>query len=158
MQRFWRRVRGALGMAVVWGAAWAAFGLLIGVASKILPFAFWDTFFTYFDAPLPALGMPGFIAGALFSAVLAIASRNRRFEELSLPRFTALGALGGLLVSLIPAAMVLVGMATLAEGLELWKVTAIVAVPCTLLGAASAAGTLAIAKRAARTDPVAVEA
>lgn len=149
-------------MAVLWGAAWAGFGLLVGVSSILLPFLPWDVVFKWFDAPLPALGMPGFIAGALFSVVLSIAARHRRFDELSLPRITLLGALGGLLVSLIPAAMVLVGMATLAEGLVLWKVTAIVAVPCTLLGAGSAALTLTIAQRGERArreepaDPVSV--
>jgi hypothetical protein len=141
-------------MALVWGVAWAGFGLLVGVASKLLPFLPWDVVFRTFDAPLPALGMPGFIGGFLFSFVLAIASRNKRFEELSIPRFLILGGIGGLLVALVPATMVLVGMATLRPGLSVWQLLGMFAPPCILLGAVSAAGTLAIAKRAERADPV----
>jgi hypothetical protein len=59
---------------------------------------------------LPALAVPGFVGGACFSVVLGIAGRRRRFEDLSLSRFAAWGALGGLLLSLVPAAMVAVGL------------------------------------------------
>jgi hypothetical protein len=142
-----RRIRGTVGMGLTWAVGWALFGLLIGVASILLPGLPWDVFFSVFDAPLPALAVPGFVGGALFSLVLGIAGRRRRFDELSLPRFAAWGALGGLLLSLVPAAMVIVGLATLRPDLALWPSTAMIAVPLTLLGAASAAGSLLLARR-----------
>jgi hypothetical protein len=153
MKGWLRRIRGAVGMGVSWAAGWAVFGLLIGVTSVLLPGLPWDAFFKVFDAPLPALAVPGFVSGVLFSGVLGVAGRRRRFDELSLPRFAALGALGGVLLSLVPAAMVAVGLATIAEGaMGLWQLTAVVCGPLALLGAASASGSLLLARRAERRD------
>ena len=92
---------------------------------------------------------PAFLGGVTFSAVLGIAGRRRRLDEMSLPRFAAWGAVGGLLVSLIPAAMVAVGLATLASNAPgVWLLTAVVGGPVTLGSAISAAGSLALARRA----------
>ncbi len=149
MQPWQRRIRGAVGMGLAWAAGWAVFGVLIGVTSVLLPGLPWDAFFKVFDAPLPALAIPGFLGGALFSIVLGIAGRRRRFEELSLPRVAAWGAAGGLLVSLVPAAMVAVGLATLGRPeAGLWRLTATIAVPLVLLSAGSAAGSLLLARKA----------
>ena len=87
MKKWLRRIRGAVGMGLTWAVGWALFGVLIGVTSVLLPGLPWDLFFEVFDAPLPALAIPGFVGGALFSTVLGIAGRRRRFDELSLPRF-----------------------------------------------------------------------
>jgi hypothetical protein len=135
-------------MGLTWAVGWAVAGLLIGVTSKLLPGLPWDSFFEIFDAPLPALAVPGFFGGALFSTVLGIAGRRRRFDELSLPRFAAWGALGGLLLGLVPAALVAVGLASLRPDLGLWQLTAIISGPLILLGAASASGSLMLARRA----------
>ena len=142
MNKWLRRIRGAVGMGLTWAAGWALFGILIGVASNLFPGLPWHYVFDVFDAPLPALAVPGFFGGALFSVVLGTAGRRRRFDELSLPRVTAWGALGGLLVGLIPGALAVVGLATIREGLGLWQLTAIISAPLTLLSAASAAGSL----------------
>ena len=144
-----RRIRGAVGMGLTWAAAWALVGILTGVASVLLPGLPWDAFFEVFDAPLPALAIPGFVGGALFSTVLGIAGRRRRFAELSLPRFAAWGAVGGLLLSLVPVALVAVGLASVESGaLRLWQLTAAISGPLTLLSAASATGSLALARMA----------
>jgi hypothetical protein len=136
-------------MGLTWAAGWVLAGLLIGVASKVLPSPIWDSFFDVFDAPLPALAIPGFIAGTLFSIVLGIAARRRRFEELSLPRVTAWGAVGGLLLSLVPAAMVGVGLASVAGAARgVWELTAVIAAPLTFMSAVSAGGSLLLARRA----------
>lgn len=149
MTRWLRRIRGAVGMGVTWAVAWALVGLLIGVTSKLLPGLPWDSFFRVFDAPLPALAIPGFVGGALFSTVLGIAGRRRRFDDLSLPRFAAWGAVGGLLLSLVPAALVVVGLASLGRpDASLWQITAAISGPLILLSALSASGTLMLARMA----------
>jgi hypothetical protein len=142
-----RRIRGAIGMGVTWAIAWGLFGLLIGLTSLVTPFLPWDTFFKYFDAPLPALAMPGFFGGMIFSVVLGTVARNRRFNELSMKKFTAWGALGGALLSLVPVTLVTTGLATPAPWLDIWLATAVIAPPLILLGAGSAAGSLAIARK-----------
>ena len=123
--------------------------MLIGVASSLLPGLPWDFFLDVFDAPLPALAIPGFVGGVFFSVMLGIVERRRTFAELSLPRFAAWGAVGGLLLSLLPAAFVAVGLASVAHGgADLWRLTAAVAGPLTLLSAVSASGSLLLARRA----------
>lgn len=142
MRGWLRRVRGLVGMGLTWAAGWALVGLLIGVASLLgIPMGW---FLEVFDAPLPALAVPGFFAGAAFSAVLGVAARHRRFDQLSLPRFAAWGALGGLLLGLVPVA---------AAGPELAGGSMAVALgTLTLLSAASASASLALARRA--KDPL----
>ncbi|MGE3614758.1 MAG: hypothetical protein AB7L66_02710 [Gemmatimonadales bacterium] len=139
-----RRLRGAFGMGMTWAVGWAGAGLLIGVVSLVLPL---DWFFRIFDAPLPALAIPGFLAGVLFSLVLAVAGRHRRFSDLSLPRVAAWGAAGGLGLSLLPAALAAIGLASLNPELPIWRITLALAIPSTILGALSAAATLTIARR-----------
>ncbi len=144
MKRWLRRIRGAVGMGLTWAAGWALVGVLIGVTSILLPGLPWDAFFEVFDAPLPALAVPGFVGGALFSTVVGIAGRRRRFDELSLTRFAAWGAVGGLLLGLFPAAMVAVGLAS-ANG-DLGQFTAVIIGPLSLLSAVSAIGSLILAR------------
>ncbi|MGQ0767392.1 MAG: hypothetical protein ACT4OZ_17215 [Gemmatimonadota bacterium] len=145
-----RRVRGAIGMGVTWAAGWAATGILIGVASILTPGLPWHLFFDVFDAPLPALAVPGFVGGALFSVVLGIAGRHRRFDELALGRLTALGAVGGFLLAMVPNAFVALGLATPAEGSNLWVTTLTFAPFLMLLSAASAGATLLLARMSQR--------
>ena len=151
MKGWLRRLRGALGMGFTWAVVWAISGLLIGVASIILPALPWSTFFDVFDAPLPALAVPGFVAGVFFSAVLGIAGRRRRFSELSLSRFAGWGALGGLLLTLFPFALVAVGLAS-REGSDTStsQILAVITPLFVLLSALSASVTLIIARAAER--------
>ena len=153
MKKWLKRIRGAIGMGLTWAIAWALTGILIGVASILLPWLpWWDDFFRVFDAPLPAMAWPGFVGGVLFSVVLGIAGRRRSFHELSLPRFTAWGAAGGLLLSTVPDAMMAVGLASPGGSSPYgpWELAAVIAPPLTLLCAASAAGSLLLARRAER--------
>jgi len=149
MKQWLIRTRGAMGMGLTWAIEWALAGLLIGISSKLVP-GLWGWFFEIFDAPLPALAIPGFFAGIFFSIVLGIAARHRRFHELSLPVFAAWGALGGLLLTLFPLALSVVGLASL--NVSPWRVLAGVGGPFILLGAASAALSLTLARRSAREE------
>jgi hypothetical protein len=154
MTKWLRRVRGAVGMGLTWAVGWALFGLLIGVSSKLFPGLPWDSFFKVFDAPLPALAVPGFFGGVLFSIVLGVAGRRRGFDQLSVPRFIAWGAVGGLLLSLVPAGLVAVGLASIGspDALGLWQLTAVISAPLILLSAGSASGSLILARKAQDQD------
>jgi hypothetical protein len=147
MKTWLRRIRGALLTGLTWAIGWAVAGMLIGVASKLLPGLPWDSFFEVFDAPLPAMAVPGFFGGVFFSMVLGIAGRRRRFRELSLPVFAAWGAVGGLLLTLFPFALVAVGLAsTEGSALGAWQVIAVIGPTFILLGAVSASVSLMLAR------------
>ena len=137
MKKLLRRIRGAVGMGLVWGLGWAVVG------GGIME-AFVDPHGIILDMWPQTLAMFGFVAGVGFSAALGIAERRRRFSELSIPRFAALGALVGLVLG------VLVG-APRAE-VPMWVLRLAVIGPMTLLSAASAAGSLALARVADRRD------
>ncbi len=129
MTTWGRRIRAAVGIGLTWAAAWFGAGmvllLIVGVGAADVPF---PLFF----------GFLGFLAGATFSIVLGIVARKRRFDQLSLPRFAAWGAVGGLLLS---------GVVSLFAGLgELLVLSTVFAAA----GALSAAGTLTLARRAER--------
>jgi hypothetical protein len=138
MKRWLRRIRGAIGMGLTWAVGWSLTGVLIGVAWNLgVPM---EWFIRVFDAPLPALAVPGFFAGTTFSVVLGIAGRRRRFDELSLPKFAAWGAAGGLMLGLVPIAAAGAGMSGATMAVALGTLT--------LLSGASATVSLAVARRA----------
>ncbi len=89
----------------------------------------------------------GFLGGAAFSVILGITEGRRRFDQMSLPRFTVWGAMGGGLLSILWVVTLLVAVG--AQPLAL--ATAFV-VLVTLLGAGSAAASLALARRADDRD------
>lgn len=89
------------------------------------------------------LSVVAFLVGVAFSGVLAITARGRAFDRLSLRFVTALGAGGGLLYFLFIAAV---------NGARVWSAWQAIAnlTILTLLGGASAAVTLILARRAGR--------
>ena len=112
----------ALGTGLTWAFAWSfvgtSFMVLLGVDARA----------TVMIGPYALMGL---IGGGAFSV------GRRRFDEMSLPRFAAWGAVGGLLLSVLILPW---------WGLTLQSlVTASVA---TMLGAGSAAGSLALARNA----------
>ncbi|MGZ8413627.1 MAG: hypothetical protein ACXW05_12905 [Gemmatirosa sp.] len=128
-------------MGLMWALVWAPVAVLLGVFVLDPD--------NSMDEMWPMVGaMPGFLGGVVFSIVLGIAARHRRFDELSIPRFAAWGALAGLLVGTLPFML-----GTPTSALPLWMLAAVVIGPITLLSAVSAAGSLALARRAARRDP-----
>ena len=82
-----KHFRGAVGMGLIWAAAWGVAGAVLAVSSMILGPA--GTEYLIIGPLLYA--MAGFIGGAAFSVVLGIAEGHRSFDEMSLPRFTAWG-------------------------------------------------------------------
>ena len=138
MTKWWRRIRAALLMGVTWAAVWLPVGFLIGMI--VDPTG-------SMDEPWLLVGtIPGFLAGVVFSVVLAIAARRRRFSELSVPRFAALGAVAGLVIGTLP--FVLGDQGPNAQ--RVWLLPVVVIGSITALGALSAAGSLALARRSER--------
>ena len=128
MQKWLRRIRGAIGMGFIWALAWSAAGLVPR----------WVFGFNA-DAPFPLIfGVLGFIAGVIFSGILVLTEGRRRLDQLTLRRSAGWGATGGLLLSAVFAR---------AASLDWGDVLAIAptfAVAC----AVCASGSLALARRA----------
>lgn len=138
MRKWLRRIRGAIGMGLTWAAGWAPIGAVIGLGVGVVLGAPLDVLVPLWVGTLATLG---FLGGAIFSTVLRITEGRRRFDELSVPRFAAWGALGGLVLGMLAITGGLLGTG-------LTPVDAIIAGASTLLGAGSAVGSLALARRA----------
>ena len=134
MNNWLRRIRGALGM----GVAWAVGGALVGGVMEFI--ANFVPQLNAVDMWIPLFAMPGFIGGAVFSVVLGIAARRRKFNELSLSQFATMGAIGGVLLGVLALAAGAGGDAPLVLRAA-WAIG-----PITLFSTAAATGTLALAR------------
>lgn len=145
----WLKLSGAaVKMGLIWAAGWAMVGFAIEFVHNVWP----NSLGAMVDIWPAALAGPAFISGVLFSGLLGIAARRRRFAELSLPRFATLGGAAGALVPLAPAIMVAMGLASIHGPYTLWQVVGPMVAPCALLGAVSAVASLALARRAERLE------
>ena len=140
-----RVLRGAFGTALLWAIVWlpvgAAFGLLLnaGHPGDVIP-----------PSVLLMVAMGGAwggVSGAIFAGLLALAERKRTIADLSLIRVAAWGAVG---CASLPVLLALHYLSR--EDLLALRADAmflgIVLVVSGLLGAACAAGTLTLARRA----------
>jgi hypothetical protein len=123
-----RRIRGAIGMGGTWAAAWAAAGMVprwvLGINA---------------DAPFPLIfGVLGFVAGVIFSGLLALTAGRRRFDQLALTRVAMWGGVGGLLLSALFSS---------AASLD-WGDALVIAPTFALASAICASASLAVARRA----------
>lgn len=135
------RIRRAVLMALTWAVVWAPLGVLIGMI--VDPDG-------SMDEPWVAAGAyPGLLCGVVFSAVLGITDGRRRFDELSLSRVAAWGAVSGLLVIVLPFTGVL-GTPNTEHPFWRWRVIIIVAV--TLLSSISAVGSVLLARMAKKRE------
>jgi hypothetical protein len=137
MKNWLRRIRGAIGTGVTWAVAWGAGGMMVALGFLLLtghrP-----------DAPFPIMfSAAGFVAGLIFSGVLGLVEGRRRFDQMSLPRFAAWGAAGGFLLSATFVAAV-----SLSGNPGFLRYLAVVGPLFAAAGAGSAAGSLALARRA----------
>jgi hypothetical protein len=142
VKKWLRRVRAAAVMGLMWAVAWAPVGVLIAVF-------FGGNSWISDGRPLDDWFMPltllGFLGGAIFSGMLRIAEGRRRFDELSLPRFGAWGAVGGLALGTIA---IFAWTQDAGYGPVIWQRAALMIGSTTLLSAGSAAGSLALARMA----------
>ncbi len=137
MKKWLRRIRGGVGLGLTWAAAWFGVGMIF--LSSLLVFGTppVGTGLAEVIANSVLLAVAGFIGGVGFSVVLGIAEGRRRFDQMSLPRFAGWGAVGGLLMSVL----------FLSKGGPLTLTGVLVTGVVTLMGAGSAAGSLALARR-----------
>lgn len=142
MKTWLRRIRGALGMGLIWAIGWAVVGG--GVMEGIV-----DPEGKILDMWPQTLAIPGFLGGVAFSIVLWIAAGRRRFDELSLFGFGIWGAVTGLLLGVLA-----VGTGLASSALSLWLRVAVIIGPLTLLSALSAAGSLALARMTERREAI----
>jgi hypothetical protein len=146
MKDWIRRIRGAFGMGVAWAIGWGFAGGLIELASNLGIHLPW---FSLIDMWPQTLAIPGFLGGVIFSVVLRIAAGRKRFDELSVRRFGVWGAVAGAVVG---GLLLSTGLLSGVFASVLVRATVILA-PFTLLSAASASGTLALARKATQRDP-----
>src|SRR5687768_17584775 len=95
MRHWLRRIRGALGMGIVWAIGGALIGgfieLLLNVFSGLEALHAIDMW-------PQTLAIPGFVGGVFFAVVLGIAG-SRQKSDMSMRQFAMWGALAGLLFS-----------------------------------------------------------
>jgi len=138
MSNWLRRIRGAIGMGLAWGFAWFSAGMIL--LAVVGPDAA--------DVPFPiGFGFLGFLGGITFSGVLKLVAGRRRFDEISLPRFSGWGALGGVLLSVIFVVVV-----ALTDDLSFLSNLLFLGPLFGAAGAGCAAGTLALARMAEDGD------
>jgi len=136
MKKWGRRIRGAIGMGLAWGAAGFGAGILLARVSSFdvdLPFAL-------LFAPL------GFVSGIVFSGILVVIEGRRGFDRMSLSRFAGWGAVSGLLLS----GIFVVGAAL--RGEALWGEFLVFGPVLAMASAVCAAGSLALARGAERRE------
>lgn len=130
VRKWLRRIRGAIGMGLVWAVGGAGIGMFIELLANVLPGGF--PLASRVDIWPVVLAIAGFLCGGVFSVVLGIAARRRSIGELSVPKFAAWGAFAGLLLG---------GFLVLAVGADV----AFIAIT-TAGSAIGAAGSLALAR------------
>lgn len=136
-----RKLRGALGVGVTWGAAWGVVGGAIGGVIQLLtPGA--SLFVTPMLGWALGMGAYGLISGFGFSALLALGDGSRRLNELKLSRVAAWGILGS---AFVPLAFGFLGF--FPPSTTLMDVLGAIALTGSL-GGGFAAGSVAAARRA----------
>ena len=139
MRTWLQRIRGAVLMGLTWAVVWVPAALLTSLI--VDPDG-------SMDEPWILVGAyPGFLSAVVFAIVIWVAERHRRFDQLSLARVAALGAIAGLLVGMVPFVA-----GSNSTTLPTWVLMLAITGPITLLSALSAGGSLALARRAEKLN------
>lgn len=140
MGELFRRLRGLVGLGVLWGTLWAMIGAVIGVVIGIV-----NPEFYMFGNPIIewafGIGVYGAVSGVGFGGLLWLREGNKTLMDLSLPRIAMWGVMGSALVPLLFLSM-FAGGTSMADIVGAMMVTA-------GLGGIFAPGQVAIARRAA---------
>ena len=131
MWKWLRRLRGVVGMGLIWAVGGVGIGGLIELLDNLLPVAHPLT--RLVDMWPQTLAIVAFPYGVVFAIVLGMARGRRRFEECSLSQFAARGAVAGLVLGALAM--------TMGAGIVFVGIT-------TLLSTVAGAGSLALARMA----------
>jgi len=145
-----RRLRGALRNALVWGAGFAVAGFGVFTVLKlagVFPRADWIA-----GAGLAArMGIVGFVAGGAFSTIVRLVYHGRRLRDINWVRFAAAGGV----VTGVFVPLFLQTMNLLTDGhLVPWRLVLDDGIWATVFGAVAAGASLKLAQRAERLDRV----
>jgi len=144
----WRRLRGALGNAFVWGVGWFTVGLLaFAVFAVLRVVGILPSTFSWVEALGLAvrMGIVGAVAGGAFAGVIGLLYHGRRLSEISWVRFgIGGGVVTGLFVPLFLQTMNLLS----GDGLVAWNLVLDDAVWTSVFGAVAAGGSLKLAQLA----------
>jgi hypothetical protein len=149
-EAIFRRLRGVIRNAFVWGACWAALSIPTYAVLRIIG-VIPGTFSWLNVIPLAGkFGVVGTIAGAAFSVVVSVFYRGRRLSEINWARF---GVAAGVVTALfIPAFLQTMNLIS-GDGLAAWA-DILDDIPATaLFGAIAAASSLRLAQFADKAFP-----
>ena len=147
MKSFFRRLRGVLGNALAWAAAWFGASALVWILASVFVVRDWLSSWESLIQFSTEMAAAGFVMGGVFSAYLVRAFRNRRIEDLGLAKFT----LGAALVTGLTS-IALIGAITWLQGwglgaFRLDKLLVPIILPAVVLGGVTGFGSLKMARR-----------
>ncbi len=93
-----RKIRAAIGMGLAWMAGWT----IVGMLGVVVFYTLFPDVPDFFDIWIPVFAYPGFFGGVIFSVLVQLVAREQRLAVLTISRTAALGALAGLIVSMLP--------------------------------------------------------
>lgn len=142
MRDILRKIRGAVGNALIWAVAWFGAGLAIGAVLYLAGLFPVTSGWGVVLIMAKTLAVPGFVTGGAFSVYLGVRHRNRHILDLSVLRLALAGG--------AVAAVTLVGY-LVAQGAPAYpSVLLIDGAIAGGLGAVTAGGTILLSKHATR--------
>jgi len=129
VKKWLRRIRGAIGMGLMWAAGWT----LVGMLGVVVFYTLFPSVPDVVDIWIPVIAYPGFLAGVGFSVVLRLAEG------------AAWGAVAGLLPGVLPFAL-----GTPSAKYPLWLLGVVIIGSATLLSTVSAVGSALLLRCVAR--------
>ncbi|MDP2482304.1 MAG: hypothetical protein Q8W45_03395 [Candidatus Palauibacterales bacterium] len=145
MKKVLRRLRGALGNALVWAVGWFGVGFVLLAGIYLFDGrTYWSLFLSNALSFATTMAVTGLVTGGAFSAYIAASFQEDRLEDLSPARF----ALGGGLVALLTALVFVVGYAAIAGvGLPLLDSLVFPLITSAALGTITGFSSLKLAQR-----------
>jgi hypothetical protein len=145
-----RRLRGAIGNALLWGAGFAAFGAATLVVLYLAGVVHGRFSWLGLLGMAVKFGVWGVVAGGAFASVVRLLYRGRRVASISWVRF---GVIGGLVTgAFVPLFMQLMNLLS-GDGMVAWRLVLDDAVWAAVFGAVAAGGSMWLAQRARGHEP-----
>lgn len=140
---FFRRIRAAVGTGLTWAVVWGVAGAIASPLLSAFANARPDGILLNAIVFAVTIGWYGFLAGAVFSIILAVAGRRLSFNELTPARTGLLGIAASVLLTVPPMILMVT------QRPDGWRVEdGVYMLGSLLLSTACATGTLLLARRA----------